>query len=133
MSLSLSGKSALVTGASAGIGRATVLALVEAGARVLATGRRKAELGQHDGESFVDRQRRVAALAHVTLERLLVIRERVTGLARRSRHGERQQLARRARDVYAVMNNCYREYGVQNAKDMAALLAGGAGEPGPGA
>ena len=44
MSLSLSGKSALVTGASAGIGRATVLALVEAGARVLATGRRKAEL-----------------------------------------------------------------------------------------
>ena len=42
-------------------------------------------------------------------------------------------LARRARDVYAVMNNCYREYGVQNAKDMAALLAGGAGEPGPGA
>lgn len=44
MSGSLSGKSALVTGASAGIGRATVLALVEAGARVLATGRRKAEL-----------------------------------------------------------------------------------------
>src|SRR5512136_2150686 len=44
MSESLSGKLVLVTGASAGIGRATVLALVEAGARVLATGRRKAEL-----------------------------------------------------------------------------------------
>ena len=44
MSETLSGKLALVTGASAGIGRATVLALVEAGARVLATGRRKAEL-----------------------------------------------------------------------------------------
>lgn len=41
-------------------------------------------------------------------------------------------LARRTRDVYAVMNNCYREYGVQNAKDMAALLAGAAGEPPPG-
>jgi NADP-dependent 3-hydroxy acid dehydrogenase YdfG len=44
MSESLSGKLVLVTGASAGIGRATVLALVEAGASVLATGRRKAEL-----------------------------------------------------------------------------------------
>jgi NADP-dependent 3-hydroxy acid dehydrogenase YdfG len=44
MSESLSGKLALVTGASAGIGRATVVALVEAGARVLATGRRRAEL-----------------------------------------------------------------------------------------
>src|SRR5215470_7402198 len=44
MSESLSGKLVLVTGASAGIGRATAVALVEAGARVLATGRRKAEL-----------------------------------------------------------------------------------------
>jgi NADP-dependent 3-hydroxy acid dehydrogenase YdfG len=44
MGVSLSGKSALVTGASAGIGRATVVALVEAGARVVATGRRKPEL-----------------------------------------------------------------------------------------
>jgi 3-hydroxy acid dehydrogenase/malonic semialdehyde reductase len=44
MSESLSGKLALVTGASAGIGRATAVGLVEAGARVLATGRRKAEL-----------------------------------------------------------------------------------------
>jgi NADP-dependent 3-hydroxy acid dehydrogenase YdfG len=40
----LAGKSALVTGASAGIGRACALALARAGAQVIATGRRKAEL-----------------------------------------------------------------------------------------
>jgi 3-hydroxy acid dehydrogenase/malonic semialdehyde reductase len=40
----LKGQLALVTGASAGIGKATVDALVHAGATVLATGRRKAEL-----------------------------------------------------------------------------------------
>lgn len=40
----LSGKVALVTGASAGIGRAAAAALARAGAKVLATGRRKAEL-----------------------------------------------------------------------------------------
>jgi NADP-dependent 3-hydroxy acid dehydrogenase YdfG len=40
----LSGKTALVTGASAGIGRAAALALAQAGAMVIATGRRKAEL-----------------------------------------------------------------------------------------
>ncbi|MBM3526782.1 MAG: SDR family oxidoreductase [Alphaproteobacteria bacterium] len=44
MSGTLSGRLALVTGASAGIGRASVDALVGAGARVFATGRRKAEL-----------------------------------------------------------------------------------------
>ena len=44
MSTPLSGKLALVTGASAGIGRATALALAEAGARIIATGRRKVEL-----------------------------------------------------------------------------------------
>src|SRR5215813_14147939 len=41
MSGNLSGRSALVTGASAGIGKATVAALVAAGATVLATGRRQ--------------------------------------------------------------------------------------------
>jgi hypothetical protein len=44
MSEGLAGKSVLVTGASAGIGRACVGALVGAGASVLATGRRKGEL-----------------------------------------------------------------------------------------
>jgi len=44
MSKSLAGQSVLVTGASAGIGRACVSALVGAGASVLATGRREAEL-----------------------------------------------------------------------------------------
>jgi NADP-dependent 3-hydroxy acid dehydrogenase YdfG len=40
----LSGQTALVTGASAGIGRASAVALAQAGAKVVATGRRKAEL-----------------------------------------------------------------------------------------
>ena len=41
MARNLSGKTALVTGASAGIGRATVATLVEHGANVIATGRRQ--------------------------------------------------------------------------------------------
>ena len=41
MSRGLSGKAALVTGASAGIGRATVAALIDRGASVIATGRRR--------------------------------------------------------------------------------------------
>lgn len=41
MTRNLSGKTALVTGASAGIGRATVAALVDHGANVIATGRRR--------------------------------------------------------------------------------------------
>src|SRR6516164_9396100 len=40
----LSGKTALVTGASAGIGRATAIALAQAGAKILATGRRRTQL-----------------------------------------------------------------------------------------
>ncbi len=44
MATSLTGKVILVTGASAGIGEATVAALIDAGAHVLATGRRRPEL-----------------------------------------------------------------------------------------
>jgi len=35
-------------------------------------------------------------------------------------------LAGDARQVHALMNNCYRQYAVQNAKDLASLLAEGA-------
>ena len=42
--MELTGKTALVTGASAGIGRASAIALTRAGAQVIATGRRAAEL-----------------------------------------------------------------------------------------
>ena len=44
MSQGLAGKTVLVTGASAGIGRASVLALAARGAAIIATGRRREEL-----------------------------------------------------------------------------------------
>ncbi len=66
--VALEGKQVLVTGASAGIGRACALAFARAGAQVLATGRRNAELqalkketpqiqtvaGDLDSAAFVD-------------------------------------------------------------------------------
>jgi NADP-dependent 3-hydroxy acid dehydrogenase YdfG len=66
--VALEGKQVLVTGASAGIGRACALAFARAGAQVLATGRRNAELqalkneapqietlpGDLDSTAFVD-------------------------------------------------------------------------------
>jgi NADP-dependent 3-hydroxy acid dehydrogenase YdfG len=54
MSAPLSGKSVLVTGASAGIGRATAIALARAGATILATGRRQAELASLQRECAAD-------------------------------------------------------------------------------
>jgi NADP-dependent 3-hydroxy acid dehydrogenase YdfG len=56
----LSGKTALVTGASAGIGRATALALARAGAGIIASGRRAAALAALAAECGAGR---VATLA----------------------------------------------------------------------
>jgi uncharacterized protein YecE (DUF72 family) len=36
-----------------------------------------------------------------------------------------EELADRASAVHALMNNCYRDYGVRNAADLAGLLAAG--------
>ena len=44
MELGLKGKVAIVTGGTEGIGRATAIALAQAGAKIIATGRRKREL-----------------------------------------------------------------------------------------
>jgi NADP-dependent 3-hydroxy acid dehydrogenase YdfG len=54
MSTPLSGKAVLVTGASAGIGRATAVALAQAGATIIATGRRKPELDTLASECGAD-------------------------------------------------------------------------------
>ena len=47
---SLAGKTAIITGASAGLGRATALAFSEAGAKVVATARRLHRLEDLQGE-----------------------------------------------------------------------------------
>jgi NADP-dependent 3-hydroxy acid dehydrogenase YdfG len=60
MSRDLSGKTALVTGASAGIGKATVAALIERGANIIATGRREDALAALVETHGADRVRTLA-------------------------------------------------------------------------
>src|SRR5262249_43725547 len=43
-----------------------------------------------------------------------------------------RDLAGRARDVHVLMNNCYRDYAVQNAKELAGFLTEEAGAGGSG-
>ncbi len=49
------GRIALITGATSGIGRALALALLQAGARVIATGRRAQRLGQLEADAASER------------------------------------------------------------------------------
>ena len=74
----LSGRVALVTGASSGIGRSLVLALAEAGAAVVLTARREAELASA-AQALVEQGGRAAAIAWDLVER-----ERLGDLARRA-------------------------------------------------
>ena len=60
VSRDLSGKTALVTGASAGIGKATVAALIEHGAKIIATGRRQEALDALLREHGAHRVRAIA-------------------------------------------------------------------------
>jgi NADP-dependent 3-hydroxy acid dehydrogenase YdfG len=85
MSTPLSGKAVLVTGASAGIGRATAMALVQAGATIIATGRRKPELDMLAKECGADA---VETIAGDLNDARLV-----------------ENLAAKARDVDILVNN----------------------------
>ena len=86
MSTPLSGRAALVTGASAGIGRATAIALARAGARIIATGRR-----QHELDALVKQCGSSPAI------------ETIAGDLNDA--GFATELAERARDVDILVNN----------------------------
>jgi 3-hydroxy acid dehydrogenase/malonic semialdehyde reductase len=85
MSTPLSGKAVLITGASAGIGRATAVALAQEGAKIIATGRRQKELD---------------ALAQECGGRAI---ETIAGDLNDPRFSD--DLAKRARDVDILVNN----------------------------
>src|SRR6476660_419073 len=64
MDLQLDGKTALVTGASAGIGRAIATELAKEGVKLVVTGRRKAELDKLGEEIAAAGGARPAIVAH---------------------------------------------------------------------
>ncbi len=67
MDLQLAGKGALVTGASAGIGRAIAKQLAREGARLVVTGRRRAELEKVASEVVAEGGAAPAIVAHDAL------------------------------------------------------------------
>jgi 3-oxoacyl-[acyl-carrier protein] reductase len=67
MDLQLAGKGALVTGASAGIGRAIAKQLAREGARLVVTGRRRAELEKMASEVVAEGGAAPAIVAHDAL------------------------------------------------------------------
>jgi len=84
MEISLRGKTAIVTGASRGIGKAIAKSFVDAGAQVMLTSRKldalQAAAKEMDGETDVS-MRRLSALARLTS--WSIMRRRIRIMARR--------------------------------------------------
>jgi 3-oxoacyl-[acyl-carrier protein] reductase len=68
MDLQLAGKTALVTGASAGIGRAIAVEMAKEGVKLMITGRRAAELEKLAGEIAASGRTRPAIVVHDAMD-----------------------------------------------------------------
>lgn len=79
MDISLSGKTALITGATSGIGRATALLFAKAGARVAAVGRSEDALAELAEEIGAAGGELLAIRADVTLEAGRIVSEALEG------------------------------------------------------
>lgn len=79
MDINLSGKTALITGATSGIGRATALLFAEAGARVAAAGRKDEALAELSDEIRASGGEVLTVRADVTTDAERIVREAVEG------------------------------------------------------
>jgi NAD(P)-dependent dehydrogenase (short-subunit alcohol dehydrogenase family) len=79
MEINLSGKTALITGATSGIGRATATLFAEAGARVAAVGRSEDALVELSDEIKAKGGEALAVRADVTVDAERIVRETIDG------------------------------------------------------